>query len=286
MKSELSFSSHLISSRRHPSPSLFLKPHCSAMASFATKSLSFSALLPRRNLVSCASSGSSSGSVVTLLDYGAGNVRSLRNAIHHLGLEIEDVRTPKYSLNADRLIIPVVGAFASAMDVLTKTGFLHGRLGRVSQEGKVVSIGRKMKEKIKGYVSSLILYFDKSRIHEFAQEAEASNTKPITKQEENRGRFKVCLMLFLVFTSGLRCVRSEDIGNALIPGSTAMNSLLANKNLRGLKLSERRQMTGFNYRNFPRGNSQPSNPPGKQANPYHRPCNTGDYCRQGNKGNN
>ncbi|MBA0813472.1 hypothetical protein Gohar_027318, partial [Gossypium harknessii] len=61
-------------------------------------------------------------SVVTLLDYGAGNVRSLRNAIRYLGFEIEDVRTPKDILNADRLIFPGVGAFASAMDVLVKTG--------------------------------------------------------------------------------------------------------------------------------------------------------------------
>ncbi|XP_017983726.1 PREDICTED: imidazole glycerol phosphate synthase hisHF, chloroplastic isoform X4 [Theobroma cacao] len=76
--------------------------------------------ISRRNLVICASSGSSS--VVKLLDYGAGNVRSLRNAIHHLGFEIEDVQTPKDILDAERLIFPGVGAFASAMDVLVKTG--------------------------------------------------------------------------------------------------------------------------------------------------------------------
>lgn len=29
--------------------------------------------------------------VVTLLDYGAGNVRSVRNAIRHLGFDIKDV---------------------------------------------------------------------------------------------------------------------------------------------------------------------------------------------------
>ncbi|XWS30176.1 hypothetical protein CRYUN_Cryun24cG0095200 [Craigia yunnanensis] len=134
---------------------------------------------------------------------------------------------------------------------------------------------------------------EKSRTHEFAQVAEVSNTKPNTKQEENRGWFKVCLMLFLVFTTGLRGARSEDIGNPLIPKSTAMNSLLANKNLRGPKLSERRQMVGteaaimndnINYPDFPRGNSVPNNPAGKQSNPYQRPCNPDEYCRQGNKG--
>ncbi|KAK8566041.1 hypothetical protein V6N13_021116 [Hibiscus sabdariffa] len=112
-----------------------------SFTSFATKSLPFSSLSQSsiinlhqnchkntlkskspRKLVVCASSASSSGSVVTLLDYGAGNVRSVRNAIRYLGFEIEDVRTPEDILNADRLIFPGVGAFASAMDVLTKTG--------------------------------------------------------------------------------------------------------------------------------------------------------------------
>ncbi|KAK1581838.1 hypothetical protein Q3G72_009536 [Acer saccharum] len=37
-----------------------------------------------------ASSASSEPSVATLLDYGAGNVRSVRNAIRHLGFDIKD----------------------------------------------------------------------------------------------------------------------------------------------------------------------------------------------------
>ncbi|KFK29198.1 hypothetical protein AALP_AA7G102000 [Arabis alpina] len=65
---------------------------------------------------------STSDSVVTLLDYGAGNVRSIRNALRHLGFSIKDVQTPGDILNADRLIFPGVGAFAPAMDVLNKTG--------------------------------------------------------------------------------------------------------------------------------------------------------------------
>jgi len=59
---------------------------------------------------------------VTLLDYGAGNVRSVRNAIRHLGFGIRDVRSPEDILAADRLVFPGVGAFGSAMDVLNGTG--------------------------------------------------------------------------------------------------------------------------------------------------------------------
>ncbi|CAN1242985.1 Imidazole glycerol phosphate synthase hisHF, chloroplastic [Linum perenne] len=74
---------------------------------------------PRRNLSVRSSSDSE---VVTLLDYGAGNVRSVRNAIRHLGFQIKDVQTPEDILNASRLIFPGVGAFAPAMDVLNNTG--------------------------------------------------------------------------------------------------------------------------------------------------------------------
>lgn len=59
---------------------------------------------------------------MTLLDYGAGNVRSVRNAIRHLGFGIRDVRSPEDILAADRLVFPGVGAFGSAMDVLNSTG--------------------------------------------------------------------------------------------------------------------------------------------------------------------
>ena len=66
--------------------------------------------------------GLSVAAAVTLLDYGAGNVRSVRNAIRHLGFNIRDVRSPEDILAADRLVFPGVGAFGSAMDVLTRTG--------------------------------------------------------------------------------------------------------------------------------------------------------------------
>ncbi|XP_074571409.1 imidazole glycerol phosphate synthase hisHF, chloroplastic isoform X2 [Curcuma longa] len=63
-----------------------------------------------------------SSAAVTLLDYGAGNVRSLRNAIRYLGFSIKDVQNPEDILDAKRLVFPGVGAFAAAMEVLERTG--------------------------------------------------------------------------------------------------------------------------------------------------------------------
>ncbi|GAB2231454.1 hypothetical protein Droror1_Dr00010461 [Drosera rotundifolia] len=73
------------------------------------------------NFTACASI-SNGDSVVTLLDYGAGNVRSVRNAIRRLGFDIKDVQKPEDILNANRLIFPGVGAFAAAMSVLNQKG--------------------------------------------------------------------------------------------------------------------------------------------------------------------
>ncbi|KAJ3333784.1 Histidine biosynthesis bifunctional protein hisB [Blyttiomyces sp. JEL0837] len=59
---------------------------------------------------------------VYLLDYGAGNVRSLVNAVNKLGFDIKTIVTPEDVLKADKLIFPGVGAFGAAMQRLKSTG--------------------------------------------------------------------------------------------------------------------------------------------------------------------
>lgn len=61
--------------------------------------------------------------MIALLDYGAGNVRSVRNAIAALGYPLTDVRKPADILAAERLIFPGVGAFGPAMERLRELGF-------------------------------------------------------------------------------------------------------------------------------------------------------------------
>jgi glutamine amidotransferase/cyclase len=63
--------------------------------------------------------------MITLLDYGAGNVRSVRNAIRKLGYEVKDVATPDDILQAEKLIFPGVGSFGSAMLSLSESGYLE-----------------------------------------------------------------------------------------------------------------------------------------------------------------
>jgi glutamine amidotransferase/cyclase len=60
---------------------------------------------------------------ITILDYGAGNVRSVRNAIRKLGYRVQDVSRAEDILQAQKLVFPGVGSFGSAMQRLTEFGY-------------------------------------------------------------------------------------------------------------------------------------------------------------------
>jgi imidazole glycerol phosphate synthase subunit hisH (EC 2.4.2.-)/imidazole glycerol phosphate synthase subunit hisF (EC 4.1.3.-) len=63
--------------------------------------------------------------MISLLDYGAGNVRSLRNAIQTLGFELTEIERPEDILKAERLIFPGVGAFGAVMERLHHLGYVE-----------------------------------------------------------------------------------------------------------------------------------------------------------------
>jgi glutamine amidotransferase/cyclase len=62
--------------------------------------------------------------MITLLDYGAGNVRSVVNAIESLGETVQPVKNPQDILSAERLVFPGVGAFGSMMEILHARGYV------------------------------------------------------------------------------------------------------------------------------------------------------------------
>jgi glutamine amidotransferase/cyclase len=63
--------------------------------------------------------------MITLLDYGAGNVRSVMNAIEKLGDRVMVARTGADILNADKLLFPGVGSFGSMMSILRQKRFVE-----------------------------------------------------------------------------------------------------------------------------------------------------------------
>ncbi|OAL45093.1 imidazole glycerol phosphate synthase-like protein hisHF [Pyrenochaeta sp. DS3sAY3a] len=62
---------------------------------------------------------------VHLLDYVAGNVRSLVNAIEKVGYSVEWVRSPADVPSAEKLIIPGVGHFGHCLSQLQQAGYVE-----------------------------------------------------------------------------------------------------------------------------------------------------------------
>ena len=60
--------------------------------------------------------------MITILDYGAGNLRSVQRACRALGMESVVVQEPGGLENAERIIFPGVGAAPTAMENLERLG--------------------------------------------------------------------------------------------------------------------------------------------------------------------
>jgi glutamine amidotransferase len=58
--------------------------------------------------------------MITIINYGSGNLKSIRNGFLKVGEKPEITDDPKKIKNADALILPGVGAFGSAMEHLLK----------------------------------------------------------------------------------------------------------------------------------------------------------------------
>jgi glutamine amidotransferase/cyclase len=63
--------------------------------------------------------------MITLLDYGAGNVRSVVNAIERLGETVRVAERGEQILAAEKLVFPGVGAFGAMMEILHDKQFVE-----------------------------------------------------------------------------------------------------------------------------------------------------------------
>ncbi len=78
--------------------------------------------------------------VVTLLDYGAGNVRSVRNALRELGYTVQNVKTAEDILSAEKLIFPGVGSFGLVMHRLQESGYIEPLQRRIKENKPFLGI--------------------------------------------------------------------------------------------------------------------------------------------------
>jgi imidazole glycerol-phosphate synthase subunit HisH len=63
--------------------------------------------------------------MITIIDYGMGNLRSVQKALERLGYEAKVTDDPGQILGASHVILPGVGAFGAAMANLDKLGLVE-----------------------------------------------------------------------------------------------------------------------------------------------------------------
>jgi glutamine amidotransferase/cyclase len=78
--------------------------------------------------------------MITLLDYGAGNVRSVVNALESLGETVAIVSAPKDIKRAEKLIFPGVGAFGNMMEILEAKDYLAPLLDYLNSDKPFLGI--------------------------------------------------------------------------------------------------------------------------------------------------
>jgi len=61
--------------------------------------------------------------MIAVIDYGAGNLRSVYNTLTHLGADVVTVNTPDQLDGADKIVLPGVGAFGAGINALRNAGF-------------------------------------------------------------------------------------------------------------------------------------------------------------------
>ena len=61
--------------------------------------------------------------MIAIIDYGAGNLRSVKRAFDFLGVDSKIIKNPADFCDVERVVLPGVGAFGAAVNKLKSSGF-------------------------------------------------------------------------------------------------------------------------------------------------------------------
>lgn len=78
--------------------------------------------------------------MISVVDYGAGNLKSVVNALNAIGVKNEVVSGASEVLNANALIVPGVGAFGAAMDFMNARGVAEAIKQRAKENAPILGI--------------------------------------------------------------------------------------------------------------------------------------------------
>ncbi len=71
--------------------------------------------------------------MISIIDYGSGNISSVYNAFQHIGCRVKVCTEAKDLLNADKIVLPGVGASREAMNRLRDGGFIEPLLENIAK---------------------------------------------------------------------------------------------------------------------------------------------------------
>lgn len=63
--------------------------------------------------------------MIAIIDYGAGNLQSVKKAFDFIGAENVITNDPKVIMSADKILLPGVGSFGDAMNSMAKNGLVE-----------------------------------------------------------------------------------------------------------------------------------------------------------------
>ena len=78
--------------------------------------------------------------MISIVDYGLGNLKAFANIYKRLNIEAEFVKSPEDLSNATKIILPGVGAFDHAMEQLNNSG-MRDKLKELVLEKKIPVLG-------------------------------------------------------------------------------------------------------------------------------------------------
>ncbi len=78
--------------------------------------------------------------MIALVDYGAGNVRSVHKALEAVGADVALAHGPGPIRDADRVVLPGVGAFGDCMSGLRRAGFVDAIREAVERQKPLLGI--------------------------------------------------------------------------------------------------------------------------------------------------
>jgi glutamine amidotransferase len=160
--------------------------------------------------------------MITIIDYGAGNIKSVANMLRAIGVKSQISADPSMIAEAERLILPGVGHFDFGMNALADRGLIDALNKRVQDQGIPllgICLGAQLLTRRSdegerpglGWIAAETVAFDRKKMddrlrlpHMGWSDVWATQANPLLDQDKQDARF------YHVHKYHLRCDHTES----------------------------------------------------------------------------